>query len=51
MKLKIKTPIYTGGIDSKSELLRSTGIMGSLRWWTEAILRGMCKFAINAQLN
>lgn len=42
--LKIKTPIWTGDIDSKSDSLQSTGIMGSLRWWTEAILRGMGKF-------
>jgi len=45
MNLKIKTPIWTGDIDSKSDLLQSTGIMGSLRWWTEAILRGIAKFA------
>lgn len=42
--LKIKTPIWTGDIDSKSDSLQSTGIMGSVRWWTEAILRGMGKF-------
>ena len=45
MKIKIKTPIWTGDIDLKSDLLHSTGIIGSLRWWTEAILRGMGKFA------
>lgn len=45
MNLKIKTPIWTGDIDSKSDLLQSSGIMGSLRWWTEAILRGLGKFA------
>jgi CRISPR-associated protein Cmr1 len=43
--LKIKTPVWTGDIDSKSELLQSTGITGSLRWWTEVILRGLDKFA------
>ncbi len=42
--IKIKTPIWTGNIDQKSELLQSTGIMGSFRWWTEAILRGIGKY-------
>jgi len=45
MRLDIITPIWTGDIDSKSDSIDSTGILGSLRWWTEAILRGMGKFA------
>ncbi|WXG39264.1 MAG: type III-B CRISPR module RAMP protein Cmr1 [Candidatus Freyarchaeum deiterrae] len=45
MILDIKTPIWTGDIDSKSNSLKSTGIMGSIRWWVEAILRGMYNFA------
>jgi len=45
MKITIKTPIWTGDIDLESNLLHFTGIIGSLRWWTEAILRGMNKFA------
>jgi len=40
-----KTPIWTGDIDQKSNLLQSSGIMGSLRWWAEAILRSINKFA------
>ena len=44
IKLKIKTPLWTGDIDSRSDLLQPTGIIGSLRWWTEAILRRMDKF-------
>lgn len=43
--IKIKTPVWTGDIDQKSGLLHSTGIVGSLRWWTEAILRSMGKYA------
>lgn len=35
------TPVWTGNIDKESSILRATGILGSLRWWTEAILRGM----------
>lgn len=45
LRLRTVTPVWIGDIDSKSDLLQSTGIIGSLRWWTEAILRGMGKFA------
>ncbi len=45
IQLTCLTPLWTGDIDSKSNVLQSTGFMGSLRWWTEAILRGMGKFA------
>ena len=40
VKIKTLTPIYTGGTDNRSEQIHATGIMGSLRWWYEAILRG-----------
>ena len=40
VKLRILTPVYTGGVDNKSEQVHATGIMGSLRWWYEAVLRG-----------
>ncbi|MEA2005691.1 MAG: type III-B CRISPR module RAMP protein Cmr1 [Acidobacteriota bacterium] len=43
--LQPKTPLWTGDIDSKSDFIQSTGVMGSLRWWAEAILRGMGYFA------
>ncbi len=51
VKLKIKTPIWTGDIDSKSNVLRATGIMGSLRWWTEAALRGLGRFVCDPTSN
>jgi CRISPR-associated protein Cmr1 len=44
LKIKTLTPIWTGDIDSESNSIQSTGIMGSLRWWTEAILRGIGKY-------
>lgn len=40
IKLKTLTPVYTGGIDGKSEQFHSQGLLGSLRWWYEAVLRG-----------
>lgn len=45
INLQIKTPIWTGDVDSKSDIIRSTGIVGSLRWWAETLLRGMDEFA------
>jgi len=45
IEIKVKTPIWTGDVDQKSELPQSSGIIGSLRWWAEAILRSMGKYA------
>jgi len=36
-----RTPLWTGGVENKADKIHSTGIMGSLRWWYEAIWRGM----------
>jgi len=44
LNLKIKTPVWTGDIGTRSDLLQTTGIIGSLRWWTEAVLRGLGKY-------
>ncbi len=41
IKLSTVTPIWTGGPDGKSNRLHITGIMGSLRWWYEALIRGV----------
>ncbi len=39
-KVKSLTPIWSGDIEGKSERLRQTSIVGSLRYFGEAILRG-----------
>ena len=39
--LKTLTPLWTGGADGTSDRLHVTGLIGSLRWWYEAIVRGM----------
>lgn len=44
-KIKPLTPIFTGGIDGKCDRLHETGIIGSMRWWFEAIIRGMGGYA------
>lgn len=35
------TPLFTGGIDTNCDCLHETGIIGSMRWWFEAIVRGL----------
>jgi len=40
-RLKTLSPIWTGGIDQKCDKLHETGIIGSLRWWYEALVRGL----------
>ncbi len=39
--LKTLTPIWTGGIDGTMDRIHETGLLGSLRWWYEAIMRGL----------
>ncbi|HXH13902.1 MAG TPA: type III-B CRISPR module RAMP protein Cmr1 [Alphaproteobacteria bacterium] len=40
LTLKLLTPLWTGGIDNSADRMHETGLIGSLRWWYEAILRG-----------
>ncbi|MGP8320930.1 MAG: type III-B CRISPR module RAMP protein Cmr1, partial [Methanosarcinaceae archaeon] len=41
IEIKTLTPIYTGGVNGKCGILHETGIIGSMRWWYEAIVRGL----------
>lgn len=44
MELEIKTltPLWTGGVETgRMDRIHETGIIGSLRWWYEAIVRGL----------
>lgn len=44
VKLAIKTltPLWTGGVETgKMDRIHETNIIGSLRWWYEAIVRGL----------
>ncbi len=41
INLTTVTPIWTGGIEGKADRLHATGIMGSLRWWYEVLVRGL----------
>jgi len=43
--LSTLTPLWTGGIDQTCDRLHETGLIGSLRWWYEAIVRGLGGYA------
>lgn len=43
--LKTLTPLWTGGNDAKMVKIHETGIIGSMRWWYEAIIRGLRGYA------
>lgn len=39
--LRTLTPIWTGDVNGECKEIKETGIIGSMRWWYEAIVRGM----------
>lgn len=39
--VKAKTPLFTGDASRGSRIIKETGIIGGLRWWYEALMRGM----------
>lgn len=41
IELETLTPLWTGGVDGKVDRIHETGILGSLRWWYEVIVRGL----------
>lgn len=41
IEIKTLTPIWTGDVNGKCTQIRETGITGSMRWWYEAIIRGL----------
>lgn len=41
LTLKTLTPLWTGGVETQMDRIHETGIIGSLRWWYEAIMRGL----------
>lgn len=45
LKIKTLTPLWTGDVDGKCNKIKETGIIGSLRWWYEAIVRGLGGYA------
>jgi len=43
--LQTLTPLWTGGVDQACDRLHETGLIGSLRWWYEALVRGLGGYA------
>ncbi|NLI12591.1 MAG: type III-B CRISPR module RAMP protein Cmr1, partial [Peptococcaceae bacterium] len=41
MQITPLTPLWTGDAERKGERVLETGILGSLRWWYEALIRGL----------
>jgi len=41
ISLKTVTPLWTGGVDQTCDRLHEAGLIGSLRWWYEAFVRGL----------
>jgi len=41
VRLRTRTPLWTGGMRQNMSRVLETGILGSLRWWYEAIVRGL----------
>lgn len=45
IKFKTLTPIWTGDANKKCTAIKDTSIIGSMRWWYEAIIRGAGGYA------
>jgi CRISPR-associated protein Cmr1 len=41
IQIKTLTPLWTGDVEGKCNEIKETGIIGSLRWWYEALVRGL----------
>lgn len=41
LTLKLLSPLWVGGIEGSTTVAREIGLLGSLRWWYEAILRSL----------
>lgn len=45
IKIKTLTPLWTGDVEGKCKKIKETGIIGSLRWWYETLVRGLGGYA------
>lgn len=45
IRLQPITPVWTGDADQRGSRILETGILGSVRWWYEALLRGLGHYA------
>jgi CRISPR-associated protein Cmr1 len=40
-RLRAETDVWTGDVDRNGDRLITTGLLGSIRWWVEALVRGL----------
>jgi CRISPR-associated protein Cmr1 len=45
IQIKTLTPLWTGDAEGECNEVKETGIIGSLRWWYEALVRGLGGYA------
>jgi CRISPR-associated protein Cmr1 len=45
IKVKTLTPIWTGDVNGECFKIKETSVIGSLRWWYEALVRGLGGYA------
>ena len=45
IKIRTLTPLWMGDVDRECKSIKETGIIGSLRWWYEALVRGLGGYA------
>ena len=45
IRIRTLTPLWTGDINQECNRIKETGIIGSLRWWYEALVRGLGGYA------
>jgi CRISPR-associated protein Cmr1 len=41
VKIQTLTPLWSGGVGGNCDRIHETGIIGSMRWWYETIVRGV----------
>ncbi|MGQ4875969.1 MAG: type III-B CRISPR module RAMP protein Cmr1 [Candidatus Helarchaeota archaeon] len=51
MKFFTKTPLWTGDIDQNCSTIQPMGLIGSVRWWNEAVLRSLDYFVCDPTNN
>jgi len=51
LSIKTLTPIWTGDVNGRCSEIKETGIIGSMRWWYEAIVRGLGGYACDPTEN
>lgn len=51
ISIRTLTPIWTGDVNGRCSEIKEIGIIGSLRWWYEAIVRGLGGYACDPTEN